>query len=310
MQVRIVSFFTNKSVKEGGVMARRPNEKVIKAYELYKTGMRLVDIAGKLDVPAGTVRRWKATYAWDSEHGSERSDQKKANARKESRRKKGKKEAAADEVESVMQNGELNDKQKLFCIYYARCFNATKAYQKAYNVDYNIAASIGYRMLKNDGVKEEILRLKKSRLNRAFFSEEDLFQKYLDIAFADMTDFMEFGTKDIQVVNPDTQETEGISVSYANIKDSGEVDGTLISEVSKGKDGVKVKLADRMKAMQWLSDHMDLATEEQKAHIEQMRAQTEKMQSDMDKGEEGPLEIIFRKAGDVHAGGTKDRGSE
>ena len=32
-----------------------------------------------------------------------------------------------------------------------------------------------------------------------------------------------------------------------------------------------IKLADRMKALQWLSDHMDLATEEQRARIARSR---------------------------------------
>ncbi len=48
-------------------MARSPNEKAEKAHELYKGGMKLVEIASQLDVPAGTVRRWKSTYDWDNE---------------------------------------------------------------------------------------------------------------------------------------------------------------------------------------------------------------------------------------------------
>ena len=49
----------------------------------------------------------------------------------------------------------------------------------------------------------------------------------------------------------------------------------VVSEVSKGKDGVKVKLADRMKALQWLSDHMDLATDKQKAEIALLRSRAD-----------------------------------
>jgi phage terminase small subunit len=49
------------------------------------------------------------------------------------------------------------------------------------------------------------------------------------------------------------------------------VDGTLISEISKGKDGIKIKLLDQMKAMQWLTDHMDLLTTEQKARVQHMQ---------------------------------------
>ena len=54
---------------------RSPNS--IEAERLYREGWKLVDIAKKLDVPEGTVRRWKSTQDWESE----RSD-KKANVRK------------------------------------------------------------------------------------------------------------------------------------------------------------------------------------------------------------------------------------
>ena len=57
-------------------------------------------------------------------------------------------------------------------------------------------------------------------------------------------------------------------------KQSEDVGGTLITEVKQGKDGVSIKLVDKMKALQWLADHMDIATAEQKAKIEQIRAKT------------------------------------
>ena len=49
--------------------------------------------------------------------------------------------------------------------------------------------------LGNVRVKEEIFHLKQERLNREFLSEADIFQKYIDIAFADITDYMTFGTE-------------------------------------------------------------------------------------------------------------------
>ena len=48
-------------------MARAPNEKAEKAKKLYFKGMKLVEIAKKLNIPAGTVRRWKSTQHWDDE---------------------------------------------------------------------------------------------------------------------------------------------------------------------------------------------------------------------------------------------------
>lgn len=48
-------------------MAAKKNPLSDKAYEMYKQGMKLVDIATELDVPPGTVRRWKSTHNWDGE---------------------------------------------------------------------------------------------------------------------------------------------------------------------------------------------------------------------------------------------------
>ena len=54
-------------------MPRAPNEKVKQAQEMYRKGMKLIEIAQQLELPAGTVRRWKNTYQWDPE----RSERKK-----------------------------------------------------------------------------------------------------------------------------------------------------------------------------------------------------------------------------------------
>ena len=48
-------------------MAAKKNPLSEKAYEMYKQGMKLVDIAAQLDVPSGTVRRWKSTHGWNGE---------------------------------------------------------------------------------------------------------------------------------------------------------------------------------------------------------------------------------------------------
>ena len=233
-------------------MARSPNQKAEKARELYKGGMKLVEIASQLEVPAGTVRRWKSTYHWDSEQQNERSEKK--SERSESKKSVMKK-AVADEVKQVIQNTDLTDKQQLFCIHYIRCFNATKAYQKAYGCGYTTAVTNGPALLGNTRIKEEILQLKQDRLNREFLNESDIFQKYMDIAFADINDFVD------------------ISAGFVTAKDG--IDGTIVSEVSNTQSGVKIKLADRMKALQCLTDHVDLATEKQKAEIALLKAKVQ-----------------------------------
>lgn len=255
-------------------MSKARNPKVGEAHVLYRQGLLLKDIAKELDVPEGTVRRWKSTYKWDcseSEQKSERSEKKKANVRKD--------------VAQVTKSKGLTDKQRLFCLHYVKYFNATKAYQKAYGVSYETAAAISYRLLENEGIREEIMKLKQNRLNREMLTESDIFQKYMDIAFSDITDFLEFGREEQSVMGPfgpvtvkDPYTGENVElkkmVNVVKFKDSTQVDGTLITEVKQGKDGASIKMADRMAALKWIADHMDLATNEQKARIAALNAKT------------------------------------
>ena len=255
-------------------MPRKPDERIEKAKQMYFAGIKLVDIAKELKVPEGTIRSWKNRYKWDCNVAKT-----ERNAAKNAKRVK---KVVAEEVENVTQNTKLTDKQQLFCLYYIRSFNATKAYQKAYGCNYHSAMQNGSRLLKNDKVKNEIFKMKQEKLNREFLSESDVFQKYIDIAFADITDYLEFGTEEIpvtslhgpvKIIGPDTGEEKQLTkiVNKVRFKDSAQLDGTILAEVKQGKEGASIKLADRMKALQWLSEHMDMATTEQKLRMQQIK---------------------------------------
>ncbi len=61
-------------------MARAPDKRIEQAKEMYLQGQKLVEIASQLNLPEGTVRRWKCTHKWDNERSgkkSERSHRKK-----------------------------------------------------------------------------------------------------------------------------------------------------------------------------------------------------------------------------------------
>ena len=281
-------------------MARTRSPYSIEAENLYYSGMSMVDIARKLGKPEGTVRRWKSTQKWDDGNKNERSE---TNTNVRTNKTNTKEEAIAEDVRQVISNPDLTDKQRLFCLHYVKCFNATKAYQKAYGVDYLTANAHGYEMLSNVVIRKEIQRLKQNRLNREMLSESDIFQKYMDIAFADITDFVEFGREEIPVMTmygpleiKDDETGEKIKVTKevntVRFKEHEEVDGTLITEVKQGRDGASLKLADRMKALEWLDAHMGLATEEQKARIDQMKAKTESLRRESAQGDDEGGEII------------------
>lgn len=61
-------------------MARAPDQRIEQAKQMYLQGQKLVEIASQLNLPEGTVRRWKCTHKWDNERSdkkSERSERKK-----------------------------------------------------------------------------------------------------------------------------------------------------------------------------------------------------------------------------------------
>ena len=64
-------------------MARTPDPRIEQAKAMYLEGEKLVEIASQLNLPEGTVRRWKCTHKWDNERSgkkNERSQKRKRGA--------------------------------------------------------------------------------------------------------------------------------------------------------------------------------------------------------------------------------------
>lgn len=255
----------------------------------YMAGMKYKEIAAKYGVAVDTVKSWKTRYKWDRK--GVHTKKKKVCTHKAEEKKR--KQEAAEQVSQVLENPELNDQQRLFCLYYSKSFNMTRAYMKAYpGCSYESANARSCVLMKDERIRGEIFRLKQAKMNKAMLEPEDIFQKYMEIAFSDIADFVQFGREEVQVmgafgpvekVDEETGETVPVTktINSVRFRESGEVDGSLISEISQGKDGAKIKLLDKMKALDWLAAHMDLATEEQRAKVALLHAQREQLQSSM-----------------------------
>ncbi len=276
------------------------------AFRDYQEGMKYKEIAEKYGVSLSTVKSWASRY-WKK--GCNLEEKKLQPKGKKVATEEKSKRAVAEDVGQVLENADLTDKQRLFCLYYVRCFNATKAYQKAYGSSYDVANSEGYRLLVNPCIRDEIMKLKQNRLNRELLDEHDIFQKYMDIAFADMTDYVSFGRETVPVMGAfgpitvtDEKTGEKIpltkEINVVKFRKSTDVDGTLIAEVKQGKDGASVKLMDRMKAMNWLTDHMDLATEEQRARIAVLKAKANVAEDEDAAADDGFLAALNGTAGE------------
>jgi phage terminase small subunit len=159
----------------------------------------------------------------------------------------------------------LTEKQKLFSEIYVQNFNATQAAIKAgYPVE--SARYIGYENLTKPHIRSYVEALKELKRAALLLSEDDIVERYMRIAFADITDFLDFGRTTVPVMamygpltvkNPNTGEDVVVTkdVNDVRFKESWMVDGGIVSQVKMGKDGASIKLEDRMKALEWLSAH-------------------------------------------------------
>ncbi|EMU52273.1 MAG: terminase small subunit [Clostridioides difficile] len=288
------------------------------AEEDYINGMKYKEIAEKYNVSINTVKSWKTRYKWCKDKKGMHTKSKKVctQNKKSAGAKKnnecGIKEPIADEVKEVMENEELTDKQRLFCIFYSKCFNATKAYLKAYTCTYETANAEGYKLLVNPCIKKQIDELTKIRFNKEAL-KSGVLQKYIDIAFADLGDYLKFGKKtkgvwtkdkdgvDTPVIDPDTGQQKIKEYSYVDLKESISVDTSLITEVSEGKDGIKIKLADKMKALDFLNKHLNLLSDEDKVKLDiankQLQNQKLQLQNDKlgNKGKDEKINIVIKR---------------
>ena len=231
-------------------MLAKKNPLSEEAFKLYKSGMKLVDIATQIGKPEGTVRRWKSTYKWDGE----RSDQ-KANVRIEE------KELIDDGTKETLQNDDLTPEQQMFCIYYSRTFNAAQSYQKAYGCSYESAIANGSRLLTKDNVRAEIERLKEIKRQQIVAGADDIVELQMRIAFADAGNYATFGND---------------GINWVHIANSDTVDTQIIQEIKEGQTGVSIKLADKQKAIDWLTKYFLMHPDDKyKAEFDKKRAEVE-----------------------------------
>ncbi len=244
-------------------MPRKRNPLRDRARELWEADKSypLKSIAEELGVPEARVRKWKCEDKWErGEKGTFRNAKKDRTETRKLDRKL---------VAMVEENAELNDKQRAFCLHYVKSFNATRAYQKVYGCSYDTAMSEGWKAIRNPKIAEEIKRLKEARNLAMMADAEDVVLLHMRIAFADITDFVEFGRVEIpvmsmygpvQVTDPVTGEKQTLmqEVNDVRFRESAEVDGRLIAKVQQGKSGASVELADRQKSLAFLERYFEL----------------------------------------------------
>ncbi len=233
----------------------------IEAEKDYISGMKYKDIAEKYGVSLNTVKSWKQRYGWQKGMHTK--------SKKVCTQKHEKKGQEYDGTQDTICNEELTEKEQYFCVFYAKSFNATQSYIKAYGSSYTVANVEGCKLLVKPSIKNEIARLKEIKRQQIMCGEEDIVERHMKIAFADIGDYLEFGTKmvdvmgpfgPIQVKNPKTGKKETIQkeINFVRLNPSEYTDTSIIQEVKQRKDGVSIKLADKQKSLDFLEKYFTL----------------------------------------------------
>ena len=306
-------------------MARKRSPERDKAHALWKESggtLPLKDIAAKLGVSPEQIRKWKHQDGWCAGRPknkaakdakvtvTQNSNVTKKQAAQNSnvtQLKSNSKAKVAENYEvdfefeiDIPEDAELTEKQRLFCLYYVKIFNATQAAIKAgYAKD--SAHVTGHHLLRHPKIRDYIKKLKGHMAQELLIDAMDILQIYMKIACADKTDFATFGQREVPVMGPfgPIYEGEGDNkkpvtkiVNFVDLNESDSVDGTIITEVAQGKDGVKIKFADKMKALEKLEQYFDLLPDHHKRKVEETRLQLERDRLELERakatGDTGP----------------------
>lgn len=291
-------------------MARQRSPDRDKAFEIYKASKGekpLVEIAEELGIKnPSQIRKWKSQDKWDEKINGNVTIAKRSVTNVKNPKTK-------EKLKEILEDEELTEKERLFCLYYVKYFNGTQAALKAgYSKDgAHVQAS---RLLRRERVSSYIKELKGELVENVFVEAMDVLKEYIKIAFADITNYITFGQKEIEVEvgenttfdeegNEITETiTEARLVNYVDLQDHDMVDGSIITEVKQGRDGISIKLADKMKALDKLSQYFDLVPDNFKKQIEEER---HKMQMEVQKVHVEKMKAEIKEITDDNSNGGK-----
>uniref|UniRef100_A0A6M3K523 Putative terminase n=1 Tax=viral metagenome TaxID=1070528 RepID=A0A6M3K523_9ZZZZ len=164
-----------------------------------------------------------------------------------------------------MYKHELTEKENLFCLAYAgeAKFNAVKSAEIAgYGGSYESLGVIGHENLKKLKIKERIKELTEQRLKDAGYQVDRIIKELVDIAFADIKDYVRYDANDNIKVKFDPEQQATCAISEINTF-------KLINKSNKDVDAyvTKIKLHDKKWALEMLSKLLDMKSGDTNLYI-------------------------------------------
>jgi len=155
----------------------------------------------------------------------------------------------------------LTPKQIKFIDFYLLTGNATEAYRKAgYKTKGNGARVNASKLLTNHNIKKEIRRQQKNLCKKMDIKKEDVLRRIIQIAKSNLSDYMRWGNKEVKITTQDGGKYKK-TISEVVLLDSKDISDEklwLLSELSQTPTGIKIKLHDKLKALEMLAQYTHL----------------------------------------------------
>lgn len=151
----------------------------------------------------------------------------------------------------------LTPKQESFCLAYLETGNASEAYRRSYSAGGMKPETINKRaseLLANGDVAGRLKELNKAAVTAAVMTRTEALEKLSALARTDLKDLVEFGEYEL---GSDEETGDPVIQSSWRIKPSVLQDPAkmaAISELTAGKEGIKIKTHSPLAAIKQLSD--------------------------------------------------------
>ena len=151
----------------------------------------------------------------------------------------------------------LTEKQQKFCDEYLIDLNATQAAIRA-GYSSNTANEQGARLLAKVSVQNYIQERKQDRIERTEITQDMVLNELANIAFSNIADYVKVVEKEAVI--------DGKKIKYktvdATLTDNlSEEQKKALSVIKEGKNGLEIKMNDKVRALELLGKHLGMWTE-------------------------------------------------
>lgn len=164
----------------------------------------------------------------------------------------------------------LTEKQKRFCDEYLIDLNATRAYKAAgYSVRSDNAAGVeGHKLLRNPKIDSYLKQKMKEREKRTEVTQDKVLKELAKIGFANAADYAKVVEKEYiekitddngNVIGQETKTYKAVEIEPTDRLDTDKQ--AAIAGIKEGRNGIEVKLNDKVKALELIGRHLGMFTE-------------------------------------------------